>query len=351
MWHAVRSYGVAMAEPVAPFPVYFSVALVTHDSAITIEATLQTLIAAVSPLVSEFEIVVTDNASHDETVAVLKRLTGPGGLPNVQVFALAREVDADTATWVGLDAALGDFCVTFDPDVDAVDAFVPMLRAAAGGADVVFATNRQAPAAGWVYRVLEATFDEVYHRANGIRHRGHLPSFRLLSRAAIHFVSQHPAPSLAYRHLASVAGFERAFIEYSVSVGKPKQRRLFDAVDRGIRMLVSSTRAPMRVVTLLSTLAAALNVIYTGYVIAVYLLKDDVSPGWTTLSLQQSGMFLLLSLMILVLGEYILQMASLSNEGPRWHVAREFTSTEVSRRRALNVTDGAPTGHGPATRG
>ena len=98
----------------------------------------------------------------------------------------------------------------------------------------------------------------------------------------------------------------------------------------------------MRVVTLLSTLAAGLNVLYTGYVISVYVLKDDVAPGWTTISLQQSGMFLLLSLMVLVLGEYILQMASLSNEGPRWHVAREFTSVEVSRRRALNVTDGVP---------
>jgi hypothetical protein len=52
-------------------------------------------------------------------------------------------------------------------------------------------------------------------------------------------------------------------------------------------------------------------------------------------------MFFLLSLVLLVLGEYILHMVSLSNEGPLYHVGQEFTSARMSRREKLNVEEAA----------
>lgn len=93
----------------------------------------------------------------------------------------------------------------------------------------------------------------------------------------------------------------------------------------------------MRLVTTLSLFGALVNLFYSTYVIAVALLKPDVAPGWVTLSLQQSGMFFLISLVLLILGEYILHTASLSNEGPRYHVAQEFTSAVITRREKLNI--------------
>jgi hypothetical protein len=95
----------------------------------------------------------------------------------------------------------------------------------------------------------------------------------------------------------------------------------------------------MRLVTFLSVFGAAANLLYCFYVIAVGILKTDVASGWVSISLQQSGMFFLLSLVLLVLGEYILHMASLSNEGPQYHVAQEFTSAKMTRREKLNVEE------------
>ncbi|UUZ57502.1 hypothetical protein LP419_26605 [Massilia sp. H-1] len=88
--------------------------------------------------------------------------------------------------------------------------------------------------------------------------------------------------------------------------------------------------------------ALGANLLYSVYVVAVGLLRSDVAPGWISLSLQQSGMFFLISLVLLVLGEYILNMASLSNEGPPYHVGQELTSVRVTRREKLNVEEAAP---------
>ena len=55
--------------------------------------------------------------------------------------------------------------------------------------------------------------------------------------------------------------------------------------------------------------------------------------------------------MLLVLGEYIAAMVSLSNEGPLYHVAQEFTSARLTRQERLNVEDVRPvlpTGQPPA---
>jgi hypothetical protein len=47
----------------------------------------------------------------------------------------------------------------------------------------------------------------------------------------------------------------------------------------------------------------------------------------------------LISLVLLVLGEYILYMVSLSNEGPLYHVGQEFTSARMTRREKLNIEE------------
>lgn len=95
----------------------------------------------------------------------------------------------------------------------------------------------------------------------------------------------------------------------------------------------------MRMVTGLSIFGAIANLVYGIYVTIIALLKTDVAPGWVSLSLQQSGMFFLISLVLLVLGEYILNMVSLSNEGPRYHVAQEFTSARMTRLEKLNIEE------------
>jgi hypothetical protein len=126
-------------------------------------------------------------------------------------------------------------------------------------------------------------------------------------------------------------------MEYSAVPIAGGTKKLGESIDRGMRLLVSTTQAPMRLVTSLSLFGAAANLLYSIYVVAVGIFKSDVAPGWVSMSLQQSGMFFLISLVLLVLGEYILHMASLSNEGPLYHVGQEFTSARMTRKEKLNI--------------
>ena len=323
----------------ASFPVFLSVVYVVRNQAPQLERMIQRASEKLASLASDYELIIVDNASDDESIAVLKGLTGQAGYPNLQIYALTKAVDTDTASWVGLENALGDFVAVIDPLLDDIGFLPVMLDKAVTGSDVVFANNQQKAQQSFAYRVAYAGFNLIYKVFSGVHLAKEAPQYRLLSKRVVNFILQHPQPAVTYRHLPATGGFARINMEYSAKPQAKSAKKLGESIDRGMRLLVSTTQAPMRLVTTLSLFGAASNLLYSVYVVAIGIFKADVAPGWVSLSLQQSGMFFLISLVLLVLGEYILHMGSLSNEGPLYHVGQEFTSARMTRRERLNIED------------
>ncbi len=325
-----------------PFPLFLSVVFVIRNREHLLENIVESSTSILSSLVSDYELVIIDNASTDDSINLFKNITGQSGYPNLQVYALTKEVDNDTAAWVGLENALGDFVAVIDPLIDDIGFLTEMLDKALMGADVVFANNLHKPSQSFAYQMADAAFNFLYKFFNGIHLSKEAPEYRMLSKRVVNFILQHTQPAVTYRHLPATGGFVRVNLEYNAEALAPNTKKLRESIDRGMRLLVSTTQAPMRLVTSLSLFGAAANLIYSFYVVAISLFKNNVAPGWVSMSLQQSGMFFLISLVLLVLGEYILQTASLSNEGPRYHVGQEFTSARMTKREKLNIEDVSP---------
>lgn len=321
------------------FPIFLSIVFVLRNQAQNVEQLLRSAAATIAPLVSDYELIIVDNASDDDSIAVLRRLTGEGGQANLQVYALTKEVDMDTAFWVGLESALGDFVAVMDPLLDDIDFLPEMLEKAVNGADVVFASNLQKPAESLAYRSAFGVFNRLYKWFSGVDLAREAPQYRIVNKKVVNFILQHSLPSITYRHLPATGGFTRSNLTYSAQPRLASVKSVGANIDRAMRLLLSTTRAPMRLVTSLSLFGAIVNLLYSVYVVVIGLVKTNVAPGWISLSLQQSGMFFLISLVLLVLGEYILHMASLSNEGPLYHVGQEFNSVRMTRREKLNIEE------------
>lgn len=320
-----------------PLPIFLSLVVIVRNQSAQLQPMLTEISQMICGHVYDYEIIVVDNASDDDSLLSLKVLTGSEGLPNIQVYALTKEVDVDTVAWIGLENALGDFVAIIDPLNDDVNFLTEMLDNAVRGADVVFALNQQKSQQSLAYRIAYVLFNMLYKRFNGINLANEAPQYRVLSKRVVNFILQHQQPATTYRHLPATGGFAKVNLNYSIAPKNSRPKALGESVDRGMRLLVSTTRAPMRLVTTLSLFGAVANLFYSIYVLAIAFIKIDVAPGWVSLSLQQSGMFFLISLVLLVLGEYILNMVSLQNEGPLYHVGQEFTSARMTRHEKLNI--------------
>ncbi|RPA68432.1 glycosyltransferase [Cyclobacteriaceae bacterium YHN15] len=321
------------------FPVFLSVVTVIKDQEDHLEAVLEKAQVFLKDLVLDWELIVVDNASQDNSLLKLKGLVHQKEISNVQVYALTHSVDRDIAYWAGLENSLGDFVVIFDPVEDDLSYLKEMLQKAVEGFDVVFAKNNQEPNRSLAYRVSYGLFNKIFKWFNGVHLAKEAPNFRVFSRNVVNFILRYPQPAVIYRHLPATGGFTKTVLEYYYDAPSSQKRNLWKGIDRGMRLLVSTTRAPMRLVTSLSLFGAFSNLLYSIYVLAIWFFKEDVAPGWVSMSLQQSGMFFLISLVLLVLGEYILNMASLSNDGPLYHIGQEFKSHQIVRSKQLNVED------------
>lgn len=319
------------------YPIFLTVVFQTRDKAELIEPLIRSLEATVSQLVSDYEIIVIDNASSDDSIRVLKEITKL--VPNVQVFALTKEVHEDVAAWVGLENSLGDFAIVVNPETDDLSLIDSMINEATSGKDVVFGLNSfkdKLPATyGFTYRI----FRFVYRHLSGLDLATDAPSFRLVSKKVINYLLQFSSPANQYRFLPATAGFSKQTLIYSRKPKAVKEKSTLKSLERGMELLVSTTKAPMRLVTTFSLFGAFANLIYSVYVLWIAFFKVDVAPGWVTLSLQQSGMFFLLSIVLYILGEYILHMAKMTNEGPVYHIAQEYTSTVIKHRQKLNIEE------------
>ena len=322
------------------YAAFVSVVIVTRNRGEQLRQQLKRVSDYLTELVSDYELVIVDNGSDDRSIEVYSEITQEGGLPNLQIYGLVKEVDRDLAICVGIENALGDFICIFDPQADDFEQIGRMLEQATCGIDVVFAENSNRARQGFSYRIFSAIFNQSYEIISGINLDKDAPQFRVLSRRVANYVLQHRATAVAYRHLPASGGFRRTMVSYNTSrPADTENKKLWDSFERGTRLMVTTSRAPLRIVTVLSLFGAVANILYSFYVIAISLFGDNVTAGWTTTSLQLSGMFLLISLVLLVLSEYILNMAAASNEGPSYHVATEFTSAELARTQRLNVED------------
>lgn len=197
------------------FPIFVSIVCVLRNQSNVQKEIARELSDAVSDIVSDYEIIIVDNGSTDNSVSEIKQMAGENGLPNLQVYALTKEVDSDISVWVGLENALGDFVVVIEPLTDDINFLPKMLEKSMLGSDVVFAVNKLKPRQGFLYAMASRVFYALYKQFNGIDLVNEAPQYRVLSKRVVNFILQHQQPALTYRHLPASGGFAKSVLSYS----------------------------------------------------------------------------------------------------------------------------------------
>lgn len=311
-----------------------SVVAVVDDRQVAVADRLTALCTALGTLDAPFQVVVVANTARREVGAALRDLTTR--IEDLQVLVLKHPVDYHTALLAGFENAIGDWIATLDLCRDDATVVPAMFRAALrDGCEVVLghdaSTQRRAP----LDALLAASFHRSFQALHGFRLSDEAPSARLMSRSVVNQVLQHDSPLVAFETLTAAGGFRKASVDLRRLDGPLLP--LAERVRNRWRTLIGMDAVPLRLANLLCGFGASLAFIYSIYVVAVYLIRDDVVPGWTTVSLILSAMFMMLSLVLWLLSEYMIMLLDAGSRRPRYEIADEFASEVQTRRRRLNV--------------
>jgi glycosyltransferase involved in cell wall biosynthesis len=283
------------------------------------------------PRYANYEVVLVDDGSTDQTASVLKDLLAE--LDCLRVVRLSRRFGRDSAILAGMESCIGDYIVIIMPESDPPSLIPELITRCRAGAGVIVGKPANAPPQPWWAEFTSRLFHAYSRRVLRVEMQKGARSYFCLSRTALNAILAVRSRVWHLRYLAGIIGFDTSTVEYKQisRSGKQPQRHFTEDVTDAIGIVLSNTKHPLRIVSALGLVASSVNLLYMVYIVLVYLLKPDVAAGWTTLSMQTTVMFFLLFVILTVLSEYVALALEESQRRPAYFVAAEMNSNVVLR--------------------
>ena len=306
---------------------FVSVVAPLRDDASIVAAFVEDTVEVLRRHYTNYELVLVDDGSTDDTAQVVARL-----LPTVECLRfirLSRSFGEEIAITAGLDAVIGDFVVVMLPNSDPPELIPTLVQRVRAGSGIAFGVRTERTGESALMRAGARFWYWYARRFLRLNLPKNSSQFRALSRQAVNAIVQIRDRYRYLRILSGDVGYAPAGVPYAPMVRNPsrRERSFFERVAVSADIIVANSPHPLRFVTFLGVLASLLNVLYIGYVIAIYLLRHGrVAEGWTTLSLQNAGMFFFVFLILTVMSEYVGHILVEARDRPLYHVLEERDS-------------------------
>ncbi len=139
-----------------------SVVTPVYNNAATLDELLDRIIKVVEPITADFEIILVDDGSRDESLSILRRRAAAD--PRIRPLSLVRNFGSQAAACAGLDHVRGRRMVSIDADLENCPEDIPaLLEPLDRGYDLVcgYRETRDAP---WLRRKLPSLIMNAYIR-------------------------------------------------------------------------------------------------------------------------------------------------------------------------------------------
>jgi undecaprenyl-phosphate 4-deoxy-4-formamido-L-arabinose transferase len=286
-------------------------------------ATLERLIAELSALKVDggHELVLVNDGSRDNTIAVCERLMQTAALP-IPLVKLSRNFGEHHAVMAGLHHASGDYIVTMDDDLQNPPSEVLKLvnHAREGKHEVVYSFYEDKKHEGWRNLgswLTNRMADFLLDKPKGL----YLSSFRCMSAFVAREICRYDGP-FAYVDgliLQVTQSIGRVLVAHAEREDGRSGYTLRKLVKLWMNMFVNFSVIPLHLATMLGFAMAALGFIYTIAVIWERFTKGT-PLGWSSL---MAALTIFSGTQLLVLGmagEYIGRLYLTANKRPQFVV-------------------------------
>ncbi|MDJ0663484.1 MAG: glycosyltransferase family 2 protein [Acidimicrobiia bacterium] len=266
----------------------------------------------------DFELVITDNHSSDDTYEICEQLARSD--PRVKVFRFSRNYGFQRSIYAGYLLSTGAAAIQLDADLQDPPELIPqMLEHWRAGANVVFGVRVKRKGESAFMSAIRRTF----YRMIDFLSEDPLPrdagDFRLIDRAVIE-VLRHSYDATPYlRGTIAAMGFTQVGFEYSRDTrtrGKTKfnWRSLFGLAADGV---MNHSVKPLQLATAAAVIVSVLAAIgVVGYTVGRLYFGQDWPPGFATLALIQLIGISLNALFLGIIGSYVGRLLRQSKRSP-----------------------------------
>ena len=288
---------------------------------------------------ANYEIILIDDGSRDNAQQVVGELMKDAAC--IRYIRLSRRFGREIAITAGLDTAIGDYVILMDVESSPPELLTTMVALGRAGNDIVYGVTT-APARQPIWRRIGRRLFYAYCRRILLSNiPENVTDYLLLSRKAVNAITVMRDQYRYTRLFSGIIGFNTQTLSYQPvnHSGRQPIYHLGQEINFAIDVIVANSNHPLRLAGLLGVAASLFNLAYIGYILVVNLVKRTVE-GWTTTSTQNAVMFLLISIILTVMSEYIGRTLVEARERPLYFVVEEKESSiAIADENRRNVVD------------
>lgn len=295
-----------------------------------VELCYDSLSKVLAKLPFEFEILFTDNHSSDRTFVLIQKLAETDS--RVKAARFSANVGYQRSILSGLLLARGDAIIQLDCDLQDPPSLIPkMISLWQDNHQVVYGI-RERRKEGLIITACRKLFYLIVDVLSPKKIPRDAGDFRLIDRCVVEAIARNPIKSPYIRGEIAKAGFNQVGFKYD------REKRQFGetkfTMSRLFRLtadaIVSQSVIPLRMATFIGFFATLASII----LIVVYSIASIWSgawpPGFTTLAVLGLFNIGLVSLLLGILGEYLIRVIEQVSQGPV-SVVQETINIEAGR--------------------
>lgn len=281
---------------------------------------VETLQRELQNISQQFEIIVVDDGSRDETLARLMQFPKD---KHVKVLGLSRNFGKEVALTAGIEHSSGDVVILMDADFQHPIEVIPeFLKHWAAGYDMVYGMRKNRGYESYLKRNFTNAFYWLMQKITKIDIPNNAGDFRLMDRKITHALKQFPERTRFMKGLYAWVGFKKIGVEFEVqdrAAGKSSWG-FSKLTELAITGITSFSDVPLRVWGFIGFVISLFSMIYAIYIITVTMIYGADLPGFPTLvvAIMFLGGIQLLS--IGILGEYIARIFTEVKQRPKYLV-------------------------------
>lgn len=315
-----------------------SLILITQNDSDIIHDILLNINKVLSKKYPNYEILVIDNYSEDDTVERIREVHQK--IPHLRIIRLSKLYGNELALTAGLDNCIGDYAVVFNIYTDPPDMIPILVNKLISIYDIVIARyndnfiHKDPLSTFFLFLVRKLSSHEFYYDSNYLIG---------LNRKTINSITRIRRKSRNFSYLNTLIGYKKTIIEYKPlknNLSKLKTENLFELIWRVTDIIISNSYRPMRMLIALGMIISLSFLIYV-FIIAILTitLHQSFAPkGWISISSVLGTMFLLLFSLLTLISEYIIRVLDESRNEPLYFIADEMDKSIISLNKdRLNV--------------
>ena len=283
------------------------------------------------------EIVIVANAINQEVSKSLRVIVED--IPDVTVYFLSEEIDRDSAYLLGMENTLGDLVILMTPTIKEVN-WLENIIEYASKYEIIFAGSKSVENISFLYKIFAKFYFNLYAYFMNRKINWPPPLIRIYSRTVSKYISGNLDGEFLLRSSNFSATFSSINIPFSDNTERiSKNPSFFIALKKAFKGALGNSASLLRLTVWIAIFASIIGLINSLYTIIIYFFKEDITPGWTTLSLQISFSIVIFAILFGLLSEYILGVYRSSFPRRRYSIIREIRSSKRRDENRLNIID------------